>query len=82
MLQTIGAFEAKTHFSALLERVEHGEEIHITRHGKTVARLLPVEETQEDQKAIDAVNTLRVLRKNIKVKSLAEWMKYRDEGRP
>jgi len=38
----VGAFEAKTHFSALLERVAQGEAIDITRRGKPVARLVPV----------------------------------------
>jgi prevent-host-death family protein len=39
----VGAFEAKTHLSALLERVAGGERIAITRHGTTVALLIPVE---------------------------------------
>jgi len=38
---SIGAFEAKTKFSELLERVSHGEEITITKHEKPVARLVP-----------------------------------------
>ena len=38
----VGAFEAKTKFSELLERVSRGEEITITRHEKAVARLVPV----------------------------------------
>lgn len=38
---TIGAYEAKTHFSELLGRVEAGEEVTITRHGTPVARLVP-----------------------------------------
>jgi prevent-host-death family protein len=37
----IGAFEAKNTLSALLDRVERGEEILITRRGKPVARLSP-----------------------------------------
>ena len=37
----IGAFEAKNKLGALLDRVQHGEEIIITRHGKPVARLVP-----------------------------------------
>jgi prevent-host-death family protein len=41
-MQTVGIFEAKTHLSALLEQVERGEEVTITRHGKAVARLVPV----------------------------------------
>ena len=37
----IGAFEAKNTLGALLDRVQHGDEIVITRHGKPVARLAP-----------------------------------------
>lgn len=39
---SVGAYEAKTHFSELLEKVEAGEEITITKHGTPVARLVPV----------------------------------------
>ena len=38
---TVGAFEAKTTLSALLERVAEGEEILITKHGRAIARLVP-----------------------------------------
>ena len=38
---TISAFEAKTRFGDLLERVSRGEEIVITKHQKPVARLVP-----------------------------------------
>lgn len=41
-MSNIGAFEAKTHLSALLDQVAKGEEITITRHGQPVARLVPV----------------------------------------
>ena len=41
-MKTVGVFEAKTHLSGLLEQVEEGEEITITRHGRAVARLVPV----------------------------------------
>ena len=40
-MDQIGAFEAKNKLSALLERVEQGEEILITRRGKPVAKLVP-----------------------------------------
>lgn len=39
---TLGAFDAKTHLSALLDRVEAGETITITRHGRPVAQLVAV----------------------------------------
>ena len=38
---TVGAFEAKTTLSALLERVAGGEEVLITKHGRAVARIVP-----------------------------------------
>jgi prevent-host-death family protein len=40
-MQTVGSYEAKTHLPALLERVAHGEQITITRHGVPVAMLVP-----------------------------------------
>jgi prevent-host-death family protein len=41
MPPTITAFEAKTRFGELLDRVANGEEIVITRHDKPVARIVP-----------------------------------------
>jgi prevent-host-death family protein len=49
----IGAFEAKNTLGALLDRVERGEEIVITRHGKPVARLAPCT-TASDREGADA----------------------------
>jgi prevent-host-death family protein len=40
-MNTVGLFDAKTHLSALLERVAQGEEITITKHGVPVALLIP-----------------------------------------
>lgn len=42
-MNTIGAFEAKNRLGALLDRVERGEEIVISRRGKPVAKLIPVD---------------------------------------
>jgi prevent-host-death family protein len=49
----IGAYDAKTHFSELLERVAAGEQITITRHGAPVARLVPVDRavTEDERRA-------------------------------
>lgn len=38
----VGAYEAKTHLPSLLERVQHGERVTITKHGVPVALLVPV----------------------------------------
>jgi len=42
MVKEVGAFEAKTHLSRLLDEVEKGQSIFITRHGRRVAELIPV----------------------------------------
>lgn len=57
----VGAFEAKTHLSNLLERVERGETITITRHGKPVARLIPIagSSREERRRAIAELKELR-----------------------
>ena len=44
--EEIGAFEAKTHLSSLLEQVRHGKRFVITKHGKRVAELKPVNATR------------------------------------
>ncbi|MEO7393235.1 MAG: type II toxin-antitoxin system prevent-host-death family antitoxin [Ramlibacter sp.] len=41
-MQRTGIYEAKNNFSALIEQVENGEEVRITRHGKEVVRMLPM----------------------------------------
>ena len=41
MINEVGAFEAKTHLSRLLDEVAGGETIYITKHGKRVAELRP-----------------------------------------
>ncbi len=42
-MKQVGIFEAKTHFSALVDDAERGESTLITRKGKPVARLSPVD---------------------------------------
>jgi prevent-host-death family protein len=78
-MDTVGAFDAKTNFSALLERVERGEQIIITRRGKPVARLMPIA-TARKVKVSDAMAKLRELRKGATLGSLS-WKELRDAGR-
>jgi prevent-host-death family protein len=47
MESSVGSIEAKTHLPALLERVAGGERITITKRGKPVARLVPVESAEK-----------------------------------
>ncbi len=66
-MREVGTLEARNSLSALLELVEKGEEITITRHGKPVARLVPPARTEEQKaKAREAVAAIRELRKSVK----------------
>jgi prevent-host-death family protein len=47
MAQQIGAFEAKTHFSQILDKAENGEDFIITKRGKPVAKIIPFEKKPE-----------------------------------
>jgi len=58
---TVGAFEAKTRFSQLLERVAAGEEITITRHGHPVARLVPARQAHSVEERREAIRRMREL---------------------
>ena len=75
----IGAFEAKSQFSSLLERAAHGEEIIITKHGKSIARLVATSEEAETS-AEDTFEKLKMLRKQTTLGGVS-WKELRDEGR-
>ena len=80
-MKEIGAFEAKNKLAELLDLAERGEEIIITRHGKQVARLGPVQKPFDREAARRAVATIKELRKGQFIDS--ETIKeYINEGRP
>jgi prevent-host-death family protein len=76
----IGAYEAKTHLSELLERVSKGERIVITRHGTPVAALTPLtgRDPGSSAEVVAALQAFRVGRR-LGGLSLRELI---DEGRP
>ena len=78
-MENIGAYEAKTHLPRLLERVMRGESLTITRHGRPVARLVPVENDDRDR-ALQA--SLRILerRRRLVRTSLSELIDTVHEG--
>jgi prevent-host-death family protein len=82
-MSEIGVFEAKNKLSALLDRVEKGEEIVITRKGKAVARLVPAAKTNRREQARETMRKLRALAEgmNLGPYDWEEWKKYRDQGR-
>jgi prevent-host-death family protein len=59
-MNTVSAYEAKTHLPRLIRAVERGETVIITRHGKPVAQLGPVKDRREEvAEAIEDINRLR-----------------------
>ncbi|MDR4515695.1 type II toxin-antitoxin system prevent-host-death family antitoxin [Nitrosomonas sp.] len=80
-MKEIGAFEAKNKFGALLDWVEGGEEVVITRHGKAVARLVSVQEKFDRTKARQAAANITVRRKGMSLGEL-EIKDLINEGRP
>ncbi len=75
----VGAFDAKTHLSSLLDKVTRGEEVLITRRGVPVARLVPAGQAAR-ARTESAIKDLRALRGDLKLGGL-DWKKLRDDGR-
>lgn len=69
-MKTVGTFEAKTHLSTLLEQVERGEEVIITRHGTAVARLVPVNAVSADRRA-ETVARLKAFRRGRRLQDVS-----------
>jgi prevent-host-death family protein len=79
----IGAFDAKTHFSRLLDRAKNGEEFTITHRGVPVAKLVPAGQSADVADARAALARLRQranegLNPPISIDEILEW---RDAGR-
>ncbi len=77
-MDTIGAFEAKTHLSSLLERVARGESFTITRHGKPVARLVPAQQ-REPERTMAAIRRMKEIAAGQTLGG--DWREFRDAGR-
>ena len=79
-MKQVQASIAKAKFAELLDDVERGETIEITRHGKTIARLVPDEDARRDANR-QAIAKIREMRKNGPRATVAEILAWRDEGR-
>ena len=54
-MSPVGSFEAKTKLAELLDKVEAGDVVTITRRGKAVARLVPVAAPADEQERMRAL---------------------------
>ncbi|TGL32325.1 type II toxin-antitoxin system Phd/YefM family antitoxin [Leptospira koniambonensis] len=77
-MESVSAFQAKTHLSELLKKVQSGEVFVITHRGKPIAKLVPFsEEIEFDSK--EGLNTLKKIRASISSKvNIKEFI---NEGR-
>ena len=78
-MTTVSAYEAKTHLPRLLRAAERGETVIITRHGKPVAQLGPVEDKRREEVAevIARMKRARARRPRVTVEEILAW---RHEG--
>jgi prevent-host-death family protein len=79
-MREIQASDAKTHLPQLLDEVERGETVVITRHGRPIARLVPEKERRRAE-IEEAVDGILAVRKRLKGKiTLEEILSSIHEG--
>ena len=79
-MREVPASEAKARLLQLLDDVERGETLIITRHGRAIARIVP--EADRRQEEIDkAIANIRALRQRNRKVTIKELLSARDEGR-
>jgi prevent-host-death family protein len=61
-MEHIGAFDAKTRLSELLDRTARGESFEITKHGRPVGKLVPPDTKRDPQAIAEAVKRLKGFR--------------------
>lgn len=66
----VGANDAKTHLSELLERVEAGEEITITKHCTPVAKLVPIKKEASTEERVAAIRRIQTLSRGLSLSGL------------
>jgi len=77
----ISAFEAKNKLFHLLDLAEKGEEVIITRHGKQVARLMPIAKPFDREAARQAAEDIKKMGKGVKLDGIT-IKELINEGRP
>lgn len=79
-MRTIQASEAKTHLLQLLDDVERGATLIITRHGRSIARLVP-EESERQAEIDEAIREINEWRRHAPRMTVKEILSARDKGR-
>lgn len=79
-MERVGIYEAKANLSNLVDRVDKGEEVTITRHGKAVARLVPARTRGEPRRAA-AFAAVDRLRRELAITRRFDLRRIIEEGR-
>lgn len=79
-MEIIGAFDAKTRLSELLDRAAKGETFQITKHGRPVGKLGPPDAARDPKVIADAVQRLRGFRGAFKGMNRDELIDMKHEG--
>jgi len=79
-MEIIGAFDAKTRLSELLDRASKGETFQITKHGRAVGKLVPPDSTRDPKTIADAVKRLKQFRGTFKGLTVKELTSLKHEG--
>ena len=83
-MREVAALETESTLGQLLDLVENGGEVTITRHGKEVARLVPAKPAIGREEAHAVLRRIRARAEHLRPGPFdwAEWKAWRDEGRP
>jgi prevent-host-death family protein len=78
-MERIGIYDARSKLSELIERVQSGEEVVLTRHGEPVARLVPEKRRRKRSRAA-AVARIRALARKLDIRDV-DIRELIEEGR-
>ena len=78
-MEKLSIYDAKAHFSELIDRAQSGRSTAITKHGRVVAKVVPAKEAAWDRSAV--LDQAEALRKTLKVKGRFKIADLIAEGR-
>ena len=78
-METLSVYDAKAHFSELVERAESGRETVITKRGRVVAKIVPAQARAWDRAAV--LDEAEAFRKSVKIKGAVNIRELIEHGR-
>lgn len=78
-MEKLSVYDAKAHFSELVERAESGRETIITKRGRVVAKIVPAQAREWDRSAV--LDEAEAFRKTVKIKGSVNIRELIEHGR-